>query len=291
MWGPPPVPRPAGWAPPTPTAELISTAAQRYRLGHHFDIVEYNHGSERSDLPVFTSRAGVITFDTAADKGGACQRVEVPGVPGAFLLVNALTPRECEQLLGVSEAMGYTEDAAVSLGRDVRHNETCAWIADDATIQGHIFERVKHLLPAEVGGGAVAGLNQRWRLYKYGEQDIFRPHTDGAWSGSAVVNGRLQQDAFGDRYSQLTFLIYLNDDFEGGATTFFLSEDTQCDVTGGSRGGSGGGRKKVSRGVKVAQGSVLCFFHGQHPLSPLHEGSLVTSGTKYVARSDVLYML
>jgi len=28
-------------------------------------------------------------------------------------------------------------------------------------------------------------------------------------------------DAFGDRWSRLTFLMYLNDDFEGGATTFF----------------------------------------------------------------------
>jgi len=28
-------------------------------------------------------------------------------------------------------------------------------------------------------------------------------------------------DAYGDRWSRLTLLIYLNDDFEGGATTFF----------------------------------------------------------------------
>jgi len=35
----------------------------------------------------------------------------------------------------------------------------------------------------------VVGLNQRWRLYRYkGEtNDIFRPHTDGAWSGSGLV--------------------------------------------------------------------------------------------------------
>jgi hypothetical protein len=50
-------------------------------------------------------------------------------------------------------------------------------------------------------------------------------------------------------------------------------------------GARGGGF--VSRGVKVAQGGVLCFYHGQHPLSPLHEGSMVTAGTKYVVRSDV----
>jgi hypothetical protein len=99
---------------------------------------------------------------------------------------------------------------------------------------------------------------------------------------------RLATLLFGDRWSQLSFLIYLNDDMEGGSTTFILPEEdpTTCDVGGGAGRRSGG---MVSRGVKVAQGGVLCFFHGQHPLSPLHEGSVVTAGTKYVVRSDVLY--
>ena len=43
--------------------------------------------------------------------------------------------------------------------------------------------------------------------------------------------------------------------------------------------------------VSVPQGSVLCFWHGEHELSLLHEGSLVTRGVKRIVRSDVLYML
>lgn len=39
---------------------------------------------------------------------------------------------------------------------------------------GPIYDRCKHLLPKEVDGGEVAGLNARWRLYKYGPEDIFR---------------------------------------------------------------------------------------------------------------------
>ena len=35
---------------------------------------------------------------------------------------------------------------------------------------------------------------------------------------------------------------------------------------------------------------MLCFYHGEHELSPLHEGSLVTRGVKHIVRSDVLYM-
>lgn len=41
----------------------------------------------------------------------------------------------------------------------------------------------------------------------------------------------------------------------------------------------------------ASRGSVLCFYHGEHELSPLHEGSLVTRGVKHIVRSDVLYML
>ena len=43
--------------------------------------------------------------------------------------------------------------------------------------------------------------------------------------------------------------------------------------------------------MAVPKGSALVFFHGDHPLSPLHEGSLVTKGVKRIVRSDVLYTL
>lgn len=130
---------------------------------------------------------------------------------------------------------------------------------------------------APPGWGAAVGLNQRWRLYKYGVDDVFKMHTDGAWPGSAVdSSGKLVRDFFGDRFSQLTFLMYLDADYDGGETTFFIRNS---DGTG------------ELHSVSVPQGSVLCFFHGNHQLSPLHEGSLVTRGVKRIVRSDVLYLL
>lgn len=84
-------------------------------------------------------------------------------------------------------------------------------------------------------------------------------------------------DIYGDRWSILTWVLYLNDDFEGGGTRFMLPDGML-------------GQHKV-REIPATRGSVLCFFHGDHPLSPLHEGGLVTSGTKYIIRSDVLYKL
>ena len=168
--------------------------------------------------------------------------------------------------------MGYSEDAPVSLARDVRQNENCVWIADEA-LNDAIFERARACLPAGVDGGPLVGLNRRWRLYKYNPGDIFKVHTDGSWPGSGLdKSGKLVKDIFGDRWSQLTFVLYLNDDFVGGATRFFSRPNGECTAS-----------------VPAERGAALCFFHGEHPWSPLHEGGKVTRGTKYIIRSDVLY--
>ena len=123
--------------------------------------------------------------------------------------------------------------------------------------------------------GEVNGLNKRLRCYKYDGGNVYRPHVDGAWPGSGVVDGKYQYDMYGDRWSKLTFILYLNEDFEGGATTFFTpsSQFGSLDTTG----------------VRPRMGSVLCFPHGDTAGSLVHEGSAVSSGTKYIARSDVLY--
>lgn len=117
----------------------------------------------------------------------------------------------------------------------------------------------------------------RWRFYKYNAGDIFRPHTDGSWPGSGIADGRLVHDMFGDRWSMLTWVLYLNDDFEGGGTRFMLPDGVFNQYT--------------VHQVPATRGSVLCFYHGEHPLSLLHEGEMVTVGTKYIVRSDVLYKL
>lgn len=87
---------------------------------------------------------------------------------------------------------------------------------------------------------------------------------------------KYQFDAYGDRMSRLTFLIYLNDDAEGGSTTFFIpSHDVGF---------------MDSYAVTPRKGCVLVFPHGDVEGSLLHEGSPVLNGAKYVIRADVLYM-
>ena len=60
-----------------------------------------------------------------------------------------------------------------------------------------------------------------------------------------------------------SYLIYLSEDFEGGETTFF----TEPEVA-----------------IKPQIGWGLLFQH-----SLIHEGSEVTAGVKYVARTDLMY--
>ena len=111
---------------------------------------------------------------------------------------------------------------------------------------------------------------------------MYRPHVDGAWPGSALdpSTGAYLFDAYGDRWSRLTFLVYLNEGFEGGATTFY------------SPAPEGSGRVLDARGVEPHAGCVLVFPHGEvEEGSLVHEGALVTGGCKYVIRTDVLYSL
>lgn len=58
-------------------------------------------------------------------------------------------------------------------------------------------------------------------------------------------------------YSRLTFLIYLNDDFDGGCTTFFLPSAEHGVLE--------------ARPVKPRTGTVCVFPHGAARGSLLHE--------------------
>ena len=34
----------------------------------------------------------------------------------------------------------------------------------------------------------AVGLNRRWRIYRYNQGNVYRPHIDGAWPGSGIDN-------------------------------------------------------------------------------------------------------
>lgn len=142
-------------------------------------------------------------------------------------MVDVLSRDECRRIIAVAEAVGYSPDEPV--GARVRPLESgggggggaeaaavdetpraaaLVWLADEA-LNDALFERCRPLLPPMLGGGALAGINARWRLYRYSEGAVYRPHVDGAWPGSGLVDGKLEYDAYGDR-CVLTFALPLH---------------------------------------------------------------------------------
>jgi hypothetical protein len=143
------------------------------------------------------------------------------------------------------------------------------------------------------------GLNRRMRCYRYSPGAVYRPHIDGAWppsgetsekreqAGAAarIMRGKGQgaQDAgqyiydisHGKVLSKYTFLLYLNEDFTGGGTSFY----SPCELEEGLL---------ERRAVRPRAGSALVFPHGATNAA-LHEGSEVETGLKYVIRTEILF--
>ncbi len=238
-------------------------------------IIARQPGAENPSIPTWASRS-----DNAAALADTSPlpvtRNQVDGVPGAFQLLNVLAPDECERMIEITESLGYLADAAVSLPRSVRHNDSTTWVADDVTAE-LLWQRCSSLiLPSDdFRGKRAVGLNARLRFYRYGEGDFFGAHTDGSWPGSRVVDGMLIDNAYDDRWSQLTFLLFLSAGFKGGATRFYVKASDRTDCVD----------------VRTPLGGALCFPHGVHPLHCVHGSEPITSGVKYIIRSDVLFEL
>ena len=236
-------------------------------------------GLESTPLPAWTDDGSAIEFDSAPNK--PVTRVDIPEVPGAFQLLNVLNPDEADGFVEQTEQLGFHQDSPVSLPHDVRHNNNLNWIVSKK-IDSTIWQRSKAHVPEVVDGQTATGINARFRFYRYGVGDFFKTHSDGAWPGSRVTNGKLINDAYPGWYSQYTYLLFLNEDYEGGRTQFLVSKSNP-----GQPARTSEDVELVS--VKTPKGAVLCFPHGSHPQHCLHGGESVSTGTKYIIRTDILF--
>ena len=243
-------------------------------MNNSFYIVAREAGAQNPSLPTWANtKENEINLDENLKPN--IKRIDLDNVPGAFQLLNVFTQQECEDFIKQTEELGYLEDAAVSLPRSVRHNDNITWVVDDLT-HDIIWNRCKDYMidNKEIFyGKKILGINKRFRFYKYSEGDFFKLHSDGSWPGSRVVNKELIADFYKDRYSQMTFLILLSEDFQGGETQFIVNKN---------------GEKELVN-IRTPKGGVLCFPHGLHPLHCLHSSNTITSGIKYIIRTDVLF--
>jgi len=170
---------------------------------------------------------------------------------GVKVIRDFLSVSECKSLIESSECKGY-EEAAINTGngqevaKEVRNNDRIFF--DDKKLAESLFEKISPYLPKEIDGWNLYSLNDRFRFYRYENEQYFKWHRDGSFKRTYY------------EVSKITFMIYLNDDYTGGETEF-------------------SGFK-----VQPKAGSALLFPH-----KLMHQGSKLSSGIKYVLRTDVMY--
>lgn len=166
-------------------------------------------------------------------------------------IYNLASAEECGSWIERAEHAGFeiapiNSSSGFEIQQSVRNNHRV--IFDDIELASLLWRRVKTHIPAEIDGWYASGLNERFRIYRYDPTHIFKRHSDGSFKRNDSEESRL------------TFMVYLNEGFIGGATAF------------------------NSFSVWPEQGMAVWFSHG---LS--HEGAVVTEGRKYVLRTDVMY--
>lgn len=188
-----------------------------------------------------------------------------------WTIENFLSEEECQNLIIFSETKSYQE-ATVSLKngakmmKNIRNNDRL--IYEDKKLAQAYWKKLKEFCPVfineiveeELQTYQAIELNSLFRFYKYESNQRFKKHIDG----------RVRLEKEGKNYeSRITFMIYLNEDFEGGQTVFdYKNEKNEIE--------------KIE--IQPKTGTALCFVH-----EIKHEGKPVPTGTKYVLRSDIMY--
>ena len=170
---------------------------------------------------------------------------------GIYTMANVLTPEECEEYIAFTEGIGY-EDAPISAG-------------------GKFVMRPDIRNNGRVIVDDVARAEALWQRVRWGIPRILR----GRQALGLNERFRFYRYDPGERFARhtdgayrrengeeslLTIMVYLNGGFSGGETNF------------------------GEVGIHPEPGLGLIFDHHL-----LHEGAEVTSGRKYVLRSDVMY--
>jgi hypothetical protein len=120
------------------------------------------------------------------------------------------------------------------------------------------------------GEWLLHSLNSHFRLCKYHPGGHFGPHYDSDYVEDPIRKRSLK-----------TFMVYLNDSYEGGETNFVDSHDLHFDK---DKDIYCSPTERVFASLKAKRGDCLVFDH-----LLLHEGKQVMHGEKYIIRSDLMY--
>lgn len=173
---------------------------------------------------------------------------------------DVLTPDECADLINLIRTGDWHPSAQINDdtplitsgpdASDAGIDQDAVARLDDPRLALRLYHRIASLLPEELEDRTLIGLKPMMHCLRYATGHSSSLHTDHAY------------EAGDDQRSELTLLIYLNDDFEGGETDF----PTQAER------------------IEPQAGRAVLFRHGTQ-----HRGATVEHGTKYVLRTEVYY--
>jgi hypothetical protein len=191
----------------------------------------------------------------------------------AFVVKNVLTPEECMEWIqrAEKEDFQYPNGNIMFAGKRKRvtlNSEELAervWKKIESTLSPRIhdanstksFSFSGPATKIRSGVYSPTRVNAFCRFSKYDVGDEFRLHTDTCYACDESDTGLC------------TVLLYLNGDMRGGETVMVPNYDLNSP-------------EKVT--ITPEPGLVLVFYHMQP-----HVGMEVTSGCKYIMRSDVMY--
>ncbi len=192
------------------------------------------------------------------------------------ILDNVFTPDECDFFINLSNEHKYV-NATLNNGTLNTDKRNCLRVMiDDKEIANNIYERIKEYIPEKPYSSKYKNmrrkeLNERLRFIRYDDGHFMDKHKDGIFNRIDDPNYDSNNKSYDDcDMSFYTIIIYLNDGYDGGETSFIR------------RSKSGGIQEYI---IKPVKGRVLIF---QHNL--LHEGKLLKGNIpKYIIRTDVMY--
>jgi len=185
-----------------------------------------------------------------------------------FLLHDVLSKDECEKIINAGMELGFKK---VIPGKEdpIVNQRGVVWVSDPEFSQ-KLWSRVNKFIPdkckMKASDWEKLGFNTVWRCAEYHPGQSFAPHHDSS---------RKERN----KHSYLTFMVYLNDCANGGATNFLPERNATT-----APASLESPKSEVVYSVAPRAGLAIVFNH-----NILHEGAEVLDHKKYILRCEVMY--
>jgi hypothetical protein len=173
---------------------------------------------------------------------------------------NVFSKDECDAIIKIAEDTGfiqasfYTDSSGNQHYSSVRKSYRC--MIDSHSFVKTLWERIRHLVPDTWDSKPVIGINERLRILRYYPGDEFKPHVDGHYVSPE------------GNHSQITLLIYLNEDYKGAFTSYLSSNNHSW--------------------IQIVPKTGMVVLQDQ---SLLHYVPALQEGCKYAIRTEIMYKI